>query len=78
MYEAFDEPESDRRLELARRALTFVTDELLYARIDVIGDGDAGLLISELELMEPSLFLMQNATALERLVNGIQHRCSPR
>ena len=69
---------TDDERELAGRALTVVADELLYARVDVVGDGDGGLLISELELMEPSLFLVQNAAALERLVNGIQRRCPHR
>jgi hypothetical protein len=70
-------PVAEEERDLARRALALVPHDLLYARMDVIEDGHGGRLISELELMEPSLFLMQNAAALERLVSGIQRRCPP-
>jgi len=47
---------------------------LLYGRVDVMqGEegGDDGLVVSELELMEPSLFLVQSAAALERFVAAL-------
>lgn len=49
---------------------------LLYARIDVIRDDDGTLRLSELELLEPSLFLLQSPAALERLVAGMARRAA--
>lgn len=45
-------------------------DELLYARVDVARDDQGRLVLMELELVEPSLFLKQCPEALERLVDG--------
>ncbi len=63
---------------LAARALAGVPagsagapDGLLYARLDLIPDDDGTPLVSELELIEPSLFLIQHPPALERLVGAI-------
>ncbi|MBU0640285.1 MAG: hypothetical protein KKB50_15570 [Planctomycetes bacterium] len=53
------------------RVLAAVDHNLLYARVDVIRDTRGELCLSELELMEPSLFLVQSPTALERLVTAI-------
>jgi glutathione synthase/RimK-type ligase-like ATP-grasp enzyme len=61
-------------LSLARKAMECVGGDLLYARVDII-DGDRGEpLLSELELIEPSLFLLQHAPALDRLVAAIDRR----
>jgi hypothetical protein len=48
--------------------------ELLYARVDVARDADGRPMIMELELIEPSLFLVQSAPALQRLADGICRR----
>jgi hypothetical protein len=56
---------------IANRALSCVDGELLYARVDVMNDDDGNLLVSEIELMEPSLFLLQCPAALERFVRAI-------
>ncbi len=61
-------PVSDQEAAFADRALATVGGGLLYARVDVIADGHGGLLLSELELVEPSLFLKQDADALDRFV----------
>jgi hypothetical protein len=62
-----DEPD----LHIAAKALACAKSDLLYARVDLI-DGDQGEpLVSELELIEPSLFLLQHAPALDRLVTAI-------
>lgn len=47
-----------------------LTPDLLYARVDVVDDGGTPRL-SELELMEPSLFLLQDHRALKRLVSAL-------
>lgn len=50
-------------------------DSLLYARVDTMLDDAGRLCLSELELIEPSLFLLQHRPALERLVGAIRRRC---
>lgn len=65
-------------LELAQRITNDVPgwpDALLYGRADFIRDDDRWCL-SELELVEPSLFLLQHPPACERLVAGIERRCT--
>lgn len=53
------------------RALAQVGSGLLYARLDLIAGDDGEPLISELELLEPSLFLLQHPPALARLAAAI-------
>ncbi|UCC14048.1 MAG: hypothetical protein JSW21_11925 [Gammaproteobacteria bacterium] len=76
-YHGQDEQVSDAMtptetdLLIAQQALACTKSGLLYARVDLI-DGDQGEpLVSELELIEPSLFLLQHAPALDRLVTAI-------
>jgi hypothetical protein len=56
---------------IGRKALSCVDDELLYARVDVV-DFDGNPVVSEFELMEPSLFFAQNPEALQRFVRALQ------
>ena len=69
---------SDAELELANRVLASLPErwiaELLYARLDLIPADDGKPLVSELELIEPSLFLIQHPPALERLVEAIAQK----
>jgi len=44
-------------IALARAALAAAPARAAYARVDMIADNDGGLLIIELELIEPALFL---------------------
>jgi hypothetical protein len=58
-------------LELARAVVERFSREVaapLYARVDLLRDGDGQPLILELELIEPSLFLDHHEAALDRLV----------
>ena len=48
--------------------------DLLYARVDVARDARGQVVVMELELVEPSLFLLQSPPALERFVNAIAAR----
>lgn len=61
--------------ELMQRALAAlppaVRQDLLYARLDLVCGPDGRPLISELELLEPSLFLIQHPPALARLVAAV-------
>ena len=62
---------SDEEQAIADRALAVVDDELLYARIDIVNHDDGHFVVSEFELLEPSLFLLQHPEALERFVAAI-------
>jgi glutathione synthase/RimK-type ligase-like ATP-grasp enzyme len=62
--------DSDERA-LALQALATVTQPLLYARVDVARDARGRPLVMELELIEPSLFLLQHPPALERFADAI-------
>jgi glutathione synthase/RimK-type ligase-like ATP-grasp enzyme len=70
--EALQPDEAD--LGIAERALACVEGDLLYARVDLIDGDDGEPLVSELELIEPSLFLLQHRPALERLVAAMERR----
>jgi glutathione synthase/RimK-type ligase-like ATP-grasp enzyme len=67
------------QLDVAARALAAYVevgpgDPLLYARVDLVaGPGDAPLLL-ELELVEPSLFLDEDAGAADRFARAIARR----
>jgi len=59
----------------AERVMSFVQDDLLYARVDFLQDPGGGApLVSEFELIEPSLFLLQSPAALHRFVDAITRR----
>jgi len=57
---------------IAERIVSHAAEELLYARIDVMRDENGAGLLSEFELIEPSLFLLQNPEALVRFVDAIR------
>ena len=59
---------------LAERVLELVPRDLAYARVDVAPGADGRPQLMELELVEPSLFLLQSPPALERFVNAIAAR----
>lgn len=49
-----------------------VAERLLYARVDVMPDDDGRLVLSELEVCEPSLFFPKAPQALARFVAGVE------
>ncbi len=63
-------PIASDEAELAARTLEPYAKDLLYARVDVARDERGRALVMELELIEPSLFLIQHRPALERLANA--------
>jgi len=65
--------EPDERA-LGEAVLSDHRDDLLYARVDVARDPEGRPRVMELELVEPSLFLVQHRGALERLAAGIERR----
>ena len=65
---------ADDERAFAERALAPFASELLYARVDMVRDAEGTLRVMELELIEPSLFLVQSPRALERFVAAIARR----
>lgn len=59
---------------MMQKALEIVGDGLLYARLDTMRGPRGERLVSELELIEPSLFLLQSPAALRAFVRGIERR----
>jgi len=65
---------STEERDLAEKTMAYIKGDLLYARVDVVRTPGGRLVVSELELIEPSLFLLQHPPALEKLVAGIKKR----
>lgn len=63
------------QIKQARRALIASCDHALYARIDMIPDGDT-LLLSESELIDPELLMRFNPDSTEKLAKAIVKRLS--
>ncbi len=65
---------SDEERALAERVLGTADFDLTYARVDVMELDDGSLVLSELELIEPSLFFPYSADAVGRMVAAIERR----
>lgn len=65
------QPEQAR---VAAQAVAQIPGPWLYARVDLMLDDDGSWLLSELELIEPSLFFLQHPPALERFVTALARR----
>ncbi len=63
---------SDEMRELATKVLDAAGQEHYYARVDVIPDDDGTLMLSELELLEPSLFFPYAPHAIDAFVGGLE------
>lgn len=64
--------EADERA-LAERVLACAPGPLLYARVDLVRDGEGRPRLMELELIEPSLFLRHQPSAADRLAACLAH-----
>ncbi len=72
------EPIGPEHLDLAQRVLSAApTEGALYARVDLIEHDDGSLLLSELELLEPSLFFPYDDDAVNAMVRAIERRLAP-
>ena len=71
--EAIDAPEA--ATSIAGRALASVPGDLLYARVDLVGDGRGGFVIMELELIEPWLYLNRAADGGAAFADAIAVAC---
>ena len=67
---------SSEEQAFAEKILAGIDADLLYARVDLIRDTDGELCLSELELIEPSLFLLQFPPALKLFVGAIAENAS--
>jgi len=67
-------PVADDERALALALLEPLRRELLYARVDLVRDERGAPVLMELELLEPSLFLVQHAPALARLADALARR----
>ena len=68
-------PISPGELRVGEAALAgFEPGKLLYARVDVVPDATGQPRVMELELIEPSLFLLQCPAGLERFADAITAR----
>ena len=64
--------------EVAEAALSAAgAHALLYARVDLVRGANGQPMVSELELLEPSLFLAQHRPALDAIADGIAARVRP-
>jgi O-ureido-D-serine cyclo-ligase len=69
------QPEPDEARLAARAYAAIPFDAPLYARIDMIRDGQGAPVVLELELTEPSLFLAQAPGSADRLARALLARC---
>lgn len=60
-----------RHISIAHRALRAAQQDAMYARIDVVERADGSTVLSELELIEPSLHFNRSPIAVRRFVNAI-------
>jgi glutathione synthase/RimK-type ligase-like ATP-grasp enzyme len=67
-------PLSAAERAVGEAALAPLADQLLYARVDVAPDAAGQPQVMELELVEPSLFLLQSPSALARLADAVLER----
>ena len=69
-------PVTDDERDMLSRTLELLPEPVMYARLDTMRAGDGSRLISELELIEPSLFLLQSETAQQAFVSAVQRAVS--
>ena len=64
----------DAELALARQIMSLVEGDLLYGRVDFLRDNSGHLCLSELELVEPSLFFRHGEGAASLLAEALCRR----
>ena len=62
----------DRHRDFAREVMAAARQDVLYARIDVIELKDGSLMLSELEMIEPSLYFEYCDGAIPRFVAAVE------
>jgi glutathione synthase/RimK-type ligase-like ATP-grasp enzyme len=70
-------PEPDE-IAAARRVLAVAgCEDLLYARADLARDAQGAPILLELELVEPTLFLLESASGADKLATALDARLNP-
>lgn len=64
----------DELLSRGSNAISQIERDLLYARVDLVRDGDGEMCLMELELIEPALYLRMDAEAPKRFAHAIHER----
>ena len=67
---------SEAQRAMCKAIFNTVLDPLLYARVDLMCDNHGDWVLSELELIEPSLFLSQHPPALQAFVKLVAGKLS--
>jgi hypothetical protein len=67
---------SDEMREMADRVIAAAGKDHLYARVDVFPAEDGSLMLSEFEMLEPSLFFPYCERAVEVFVSAVERRMS--
>ncbi len=77
-FGAHDEPAAftSEQRDLACRIVESVPGDLLYARVDFLESDDGDLLLTELEVVEPSLFFRHGPEAAEALADALCKRAA--
>ena len=75
-FGARDEPYrfDPAELSLAKDIVGAIDGDCLYARVDFLRGDDGGLLLNELELVEPSMFFRHAPEAAGRLADAVSRR----
>ncbi len=63
---------SDEMRMFVKKVLDASGKEYLYARVDVIPGDDGAMMLSELEMLEPSLFFPYSSHAVDVFVRGVE------
>lgn len=63
---------TDAELDLARRVYDWISPRPLYARIDLLDTPEYGLLVLELELVEPALYLRHSDAVADTFARAVQ------
>jgi hypothetical protein len=76
-FGAHDEPlePDDAMRHIASQVLAHLPDHLAYGRIDLLRLDDGAYVVSEVELIEPSMFFRHDARAAGRLADAVIARC---
>ncbi|MGQ0839467.1 ATP-grasp domain-containing protein [Actinokineospora sp.] len=62
---------SESEIALAGKVYDWITPKPLYARIDIIDSVDYGLLVLELELIEPALYLRHSTAVADAFADAV-------
>lgn len=62
---------TEEEAALANRCLDALPEPVLYVRIDLMRDAEGTLCVSEIEAIEPTLFLSASPSALQRYVDAM-------